>query len=238
MIILVKLIAAHLIGDFMLQSDKMCSIKYGKNLPKKLFVLFLHSAIQAILSLMFIGEWSFFAPMLIIFASHFVIDFIKVQLHKKGLWALLIDQAAHYLVIFFVWHYCCEDQYACSMLSASFWIIATAYVAVLAPASILIKTFMDFEGWIPGADSATGLRNAGRWIGYMERVLILTFIFTQNVAAVGFLLAAKSVFRFGELNRNKDVKFTEYVLIGTFASFAVAILIGFAAQYALTFIYE
>jgi hypothetical protein len=44
--------------------------------------------------------------------------------------------------------------------------------------------------------------------------------------AIGFLLAAKSVFRFGDLKESKDRKLTEYILIGTLLSFGVAILIG------------
>lgn len=75
--------------------------------------------------------------------------------------------------------------------------------------------------------------NAGKWIGYLERILILTFIFTHNIEGIGFLLAAKSVFRFGELNKAKDIKITEYVLIGTFASFTIAILIGFGINWLL-----
>ena len=42
------------------------------------------------------------------------------------------------------------------------------------------------------------------------------------------LLPAKSVFRFGDLNRTKDIKVAEYVLIGTFVSFTIAIVIGFS----------
>jgi len=44
--------------------------------------------------------------------------------------------------------------------------------------------------------------------------------------AIGFLIAAKSVFRFGDLSRAKDRKLTEYILIGTLLSFGFAILIG------------
>ena len=79
--------------------------------------------------------------------------------------------------------------------------------------------------------SLKGLPNAGKWIGYLERILILTFIFTGNIEGVGFLLAAKSVFRFGELNRAKDIKTTEYVLIGTFASFTISIMLGFGVDW-------
>lgn len=39
--------------------------------------------------------------------------------------------------------------------------------------------------------------------------------------AVGFLLAAKSVFRFGDLRDDQDRKRTEYVLIGTLLSFGL-----------------
>lgn len=80
-----------------------------------------------------------------------------------------------------------------------------------------------------------GLPNAGKWIGYLERILILTFIFTDSIEGVGFLLAAKSVFRFGELNRAKDIKTTEYVLIGTFTSFTIAILLGFGMQWLMAY---
>ncbi len=59
----------------------------------------------------------------------------------------------------------------------------------------------------------------------------MTFIFTGNIEGVGFLLAAKSVLRFGELNRAKDIKTTEYVLIGTFASFTIAIMLGFGVDW-------
>ena len=46
---------------------------------------------------------------------------------------------------------------------------------------------------------------------------------------IGFLLAAKSVFRFGELTKAKEVKITEYVLIGALSSFTIAILTGAVA---------
>jgi hypothetical protein len=39
-----------------------------------------------------------------------------------------------------------------------------------------------------------------------------------------FLLAVKSIFRFGDLKESKDVKLTEYILIGTLLSFGSGIL--------------
>lgn len=80
--------------------------------------------------------------------------------------------------------------------------------------------------WRANNAASQSLQNAGKWIGYLERVLILTFILIGKIEMIGFLLAAKSIFRFGELNKSKEIKTTEYVLIGTFASFTIAILWG------------
>ena len=71
-----------------------------------------------------------------------------------------------------------------------------------------------------------GMPMAGKWTGYIERVPILTLVLTNNTEAVGFLLAAKSVFRFGDLNKAKEIKITEYVLLGTFASFSFTLLVA------------
>ena len=42
------------------------------------------------------------------------------------------------------------------------------------------------------------------------------------------MLAAKSIFRFGDLKENKDIRLTEYILIGTLLSFGIGILTGMA----------
>lgn len=238
--ILIKLIAAHLVGDFLLQSDKLCRLKYESRSSCKIPALAIHSVIQAALTYIFVGQWCNWILPVCIGISHFVIDLVKVQSGRKDLISLVMDQIAHYVILYLLWWVMfVRAGYpfnpADMAFSPTFWVLATSYVAVLAPTSILIKAFMDYEKWMPGDASVQGLPNAGRWIGYLERILILTFIFTGNVEGIGFLLAAKSVFRFGELNRAKDIKVTEYVLIGTFASFAIAILIGFSAQWLISF---
>ena len=87
---------------------------------------------------------------------------------------------------------------------------------------------MLLKQWTPSSPNLQSLPKAGQWIGYIERILILTFVLVGSFEGVGFLLAAKSVFRFGELNKAKEIQTTEYVLIGTFASFTIAILTGIA----------
>jgi len=77
------------------------------------------------------------------------------------------------------------------------------------------------------------LAKAGRYIGILERLFVFTFVITNHWEAIGFLLAAKSVFRFGDLRTSKDRKLTEYILIGTLLSFGFAIFLGVLYLYVL-----
>jgi hypothetical protein len=82
--------------------------------------------------------------------------------------------------------------------------------------------------WSKALNDSTdeSLSNAGKYIGILERLFVFIFVITDNWEGIGFLLAAKSVFRFGDLKESKDRKLTEYILIGTLLSFAIAITTG------------
>ena len=236
-LLLIKLIAAHLLGDIILQPDKLCNIRHSDKVSERISANAIHSLIQAILSYIFVGIWNLWTIPVIIFVSHFLIDLLKTQYGKRCLPDFLCDQVAHYIVIFIIWRFMLSDTsliVITSRISQTAWIVFTAYIAILTPTSILVKSFMEYNSWVPTNPSLKGLPNAGKWIGFLERILILTFIFTENIEGIGFLLAAKSIFRFGELNRSKDLKVTEYVLIGTFLSFTIAILTGFMAEWVMT----
>jgi hypothetical protein len=76
----------------------------------------------------------------------------------------------------------------------------------------------DFDSIV--AFRSHGLRNGGRLIGWLERFLFFAFLLQAQYAAVGFVLAAKGVARYGEIKEAKDQKVAEYVLIGTMISLA------------------
>ena len=65
-----------------------------------------------------------------------------------------------------------------------------------------------------------GFPDGGKLIGQLERFLIFLFVMTGQVEGVGFLVAAKSVFRFGELSDHKNRLEAEYITIGTLMSFS------------------
>ena len=83
------------------------------------------------------------------------------------------------------------------------------------------------------ASPAAPAARIGATIGILERILIVVFVLTGSEAAIGFVVAAKTLARFRLLD---DRDFAEYYLLGTLASVAVAIvtaLIGRAALGAL-----
>ena len=75
------------------------------------------------------------------------------------------------------------------------------------------------------------LKDAGMYIGILERILVFVFVILNHWEAVGFLITAKSVFRFGDLKESKHRKLTEYILIGTLISFGIAIFVGILYAY-------
>lgn len=78
-----------------------------------------------------------------------------------------------------------------------------------------------------------GLQGAGKIIGFLERFIIVTLVLLAEYDAIAFLIAAKSLLRFGELQGNQDKVQTEYVLVGTLMSITLAMLIGLLANFCL-----
>ncbi len=233
-IVLIKLLCAHLCSDFIFQTDAINNGK-RKSGSKGLGYQMIHSMIHTIFAYLFVADWSCWLIPVVILVSHFFIDMIKCKFHKDSLMIFLMDQLAHIIVIGLLWFFLYYEEVDLSCLacycSANVWFIGMAYILMLKPSSILLSLFLD--KWTPASPNTQSLPNAGQWIGYIERILILTFILIGSMEGVGFLLAAKSVFRFGELNKAKEIRTTEYVLIGTLASFTIAILTGIAVSHLL-----
>ena len=112
-------------------------------------------------------------------------------------------------------------------------IVILGIILVSKVASIIVKLLI--SRWSPSTEDKEedSLIMAGSMIGMLERLFVFCFIIFGQFQAVGFLLAAKSVFRFVDLKESKDRKLTEYILIGTLISFGIAIIIGVVVQYFL-----
>lgn len=233
MIVFIKLLLAHLIGDFILQPNSWVSDKEKKK--QKSIYLYAHAALHGILAWVFIGNPYFVGYALLLIVVHGFIDYVKLYFQNnknKRTW-FVIDQLAHIASLILIAMLYQKEPIEFTGFTNEFWILVTAILFLTKPTSIIIKNIISI--WTPENKNTTdnSLANAGNLIGILERLFILCFILTQHFEAIGFLLAAKSIFRFGDLKEAKDRKLTEYVLIGTLLSFGLAILIGLATQYLL-----
>ena len=64
--------------------------------------------------------------------------------------------------------------------------------------------------------------NAGRFIGTIERIIMLIFLSIGQYSAIGLVLTAKSIARYDRISKEKD--FAEYYLLGTLISTVTAII--------------
>lgn len=109
-------------------------------------------------------------------------------------------------------------------------VITLAYIVAIWPLGTWVGSVT--ERWIKQLkkEQLEGLSEAGKWIGRLERALVLTFVLLSQYAAIGFLLAVKSVYRFPEMKESKNWKLAEYIFMGTLFSFSAAILLGIAVK--------
>ncbi len=230
MTILLKLLLAHLIGDFLLQPASWVKVKEEKKLGA--WQLYIHALLHGVMVLLLTWNWRFWKWALLIAFVHLIIDSLKILLQNNSNRRLLffIDQALHFTSIYFIWLWIEDKSFPFLIFeNASFLLMATSIIFLTNPVSFAVKIFI--SKWVPEDGNTGSLQSAGKYIGILERLLVFLFIVINQWAAIGFLLAAKSIFRFGDLKESKDRKLTEYVLIGTLLSFSAAIFVGLIFRY-------
>ncbi|MBO6586258.1 MAG: DUF3307 domain-containing protein [Gracilimonas sp.] len=232
------LVLAHLLGDFLLQPSRW--IEERRQKKWKAGPLYLHGFVHIALAfgaLWMAGFSVFWYLAFLIGGTHILIDPIKAFAKKKRL-SFFLDQLIHLLVIALTTLVISNFNFPEISLGSVEWKVIVAFVFVTKPASILITQLLP-DDWGPQPRSKeikpsqddNGLENAGEYIGILERLLILGFILTNNWSGIGFLLAAKSVFRFSDLQKAEQRKQTEYIMIGTLLSFSLAIVAGWWATF-------
>jgi hypothetical protein len=231
MILFIKLLLAHLLGDFIWQPNSWVADKEAKK--HKSIYLYFHILLHGILAAILVWEIQFIPYAVLIAITHGIIDLIKLNFQKnttKRTW-FIADQIAHIVILIGIVLLYENKTINLLWLDNRFWVLITGFLFITKPMSILIKTIISI--WSPENstnNNDNSLANAGNYIGILERLFVFCFILTGHFEAIGFLLAAKSIFRFGDLKEAKDRKLTEYVLIGTLISFGSAILTGLVVQ--------
>lgn len=229
--LLLRILIAHFLADFIFQPSSWARKKDDEGVKSR--YLWLHLAIHTITLSVLLWSWNMWPVILWVCISHFFIDAIKSQFLNTGVWIFIVDQFLHLIIIGIVWiNYTHQIQLFYSSVLALFnneklWWMFFAYLLLSIPSSVLIgRITQNWSKELEKQEKEKGLENAGKWIGVLERLLIFTFIIVNQFSAIGILLAAKSVFRYGELRNASEQKKAEYIIIGTFLSFSIAIVIG------------
>jgi hypothetical protein len=247
--ILLRLLLSHVITDFFLQPNSWVEHKKEKGWRSP--YLLVHALLAGALAWLLLWDVHMWPWAIIISVSHYIIDGIKLSFNrriqrsdrdeawkaKRNLSSFLADQAAHVLVLIAVWltiiHGGDRIQWKELLFNYRVLLCALSYLLVLSPAGYCIGMFT--QRWASELNMDDSLKDVGKWIGMMERVIILTLILMHQFASIGFLITAKSLLRLvdkpealltGEPVHFSPRKHTEYVLVGTFLSFSVALFVG------------
>jgi hypothetical protein len=227
----VALVFAHVLADFALQTDGMVRNK------RKPQVLLAHVAIVAAVSWAALGFAPAWALIALITVSHLAIDTLKLSWGNEGFRAFALDQAAH-LGAIAIGVALFPAAYAAGIWAAPTFAPLPG-VARLPETMVLVAGLVATVwagGYAVGAlmtnvqkpANPESLPSGGRLIGKLERLLILILVLAGEAGGIGFLIAAKSILRFNELAGEADRHVSEYVIIGTLASFAWALATGYA----------
>ena len=86
-LILIKLLVAHIIGDFFLQTDTICEGKNSKGF-RRLIYLAIHSGINAALAYLLVGMLECWLIPVVVFVTHYIIDYDQrnymCRIHNEG----------------------------------------------------------------------------------------------------------------------------------------------------------
>lgn len=257
--LLLALLAAHALGDFVLQSTDLVRAK--AQLEPLAFLE--HGLVHAALAWLLVASpqhlWTGRVALLV-FAVHLTIDLAKELLRRwhrgrgtldapRQLALFTGDQIAHLVALAAIALLCAPRLVPFAAFANEATIVAyqlalvylTGWVVTVRTGAIVIG--LAVARYQPDlreakrahldaviATESRGLEGGGQMIGALERTLIFVLALLGVWAGIGFLLTAKSILRFGDANDAKNRRQAEYIIIGTLMSFTWALVVALATQ--------
>lgn len=234
---------AHLVTDFLLQPDRLVTAK-KRGSPRAYAE---HGSIHLFAALAFLGfavqglrkSPGFYAFALALTLAHLAMDWAKIRLLQSGRIAesaptFLWYQFLHFLSVGLAAWLIARPSLP-TVISNLRWLqleiekpllLLVVYLAVIFGGGYVVRLLTRplLKNDLRDLGETTGeLQNAGMYIGWLERFVVLTALLLQSPATVGLILTAKSIARYPEM---KSVRFAEYFLIGTLLSMTIGILGG------------
>jgi hypothetical protein len=249
------LLLAHLLGDFPLQSGRMVrgkiAFRFGSYLRHGLVHLLVTALALAVFTSLVLWQAATVAALTLLVMGHLILDFGKSAIIRRyptfdGALLYVGDQVMHVILVTVAAAVAVQAAPAPGLV-LEHWtehrevvllylvvIAATVFPAgyliryLLAPLSRQLAVSRGFE--TRSSDTLEGLSNAGLYLGWLERGLLVIAFGMGSFAAVGLIIGAKSVARFPEF---RSRAFAEYFLIGTLLSVSIAAAGGWILRIAL-----
>ena len=166
---------------------------------------------------------------------HFLINFTKNKLEKSfpqrrlQIWIFSINQLIHFFIIIAM-YFILNLENSVSNLYINLQgyenfktiiLYISVFSIIFEPASVFIRKL--FTSISPKTYPKANLEElkAGNIIGKLERIIIAIFLLNNQFGVIGFILTAKSIARFKQME-NRD--FAEKYLIGTLTSFLIVLI--------------
>jgi hypothetical protein len=239
---ILALLLGHLLTDFVFQTTALVQLKKSGRAAGYVKHGAIYFACAVVLTGFFVPaiaySWRFVAVATGLTLVHLAIDGSKIRLERRsalaeGTAGFVVDQGMHFLTIVVAacWMARVEPagilQHGLNRLqtpSNRVLLAMVVYAAVIFGGGYLIR-FMTrpLLKHLQAGESRAELSNAGMYIGWLERFLVMTALFLHSPATAGLILAAKSIARYPEFKREQ---FAEYFLIGTLLSISAATVGG------------
>jgi len=233
-----KLLTAHLLGDYLLQPSRLAREKHRPD------VLVLHGLAHAVL-LVLVGltepaRLSLWLALLFVLAAHSGIDAWTSRREPRDFRLLVLDQSLHLASLLAAVAIADPARTAgiagalgTAAADRNLWVVACgALIAVPAGATTVGRWVQPFREALSDAsrEQRAGLERAGRWIGMLERLLVFAAVLGRMESLIGFVIAVKAVLRLPEARERWSRELAEYYLVGALASLAWALLTAFAVR--------
>ena len=240
---LLSFLLGHLVADFLLQSNSLIVRKKKGQVSGYLYHGLLHYlAIVVVIAVVAPSNLlspRFHSILLILTSVHLVIDWGKLLLTRSGplfdgIIPFLVDQVLHAITIAIA--VVVYAHIPAQEITTDLRMFQPDYTKILAVLVVYVATIFS-GGYVVryltkslirdlprmADETSEHLQNAGMYIGWLERILILTAVIMRSPATIGLVLTAKSIVRYQEM---KSGRFAEYFLIGTLLSIVLAIFGG------------
>ncbi len=225
---IIAMFLAHLVGDYILQWDRLALWK-----SRELKGVLAHGLVVSFVTFLFILPFNplWWQGAAFISILHIVIDAVQLKVKPPilPLFRFILDQIAHFVVI--VVALAAGGYLTSSMLTADvipvihndrLWLYLLGYAFITMPAWVLVK-FAAY-GLVKGSGPAfPGISN--KYLGILERILITTFVALGQFILVPFIAIPRLVVEWPVV---RDGEETAVYLAEFLASITLAVLIGLA----------